>query len=342
MNKKSHSARGRRSPSLVSMRFALVLTAMATVPLFAQDMKTVSSSLASRIAASARKTVAVVDFTDLQGNATELGRFLAEQLSEDLVNDANGFRVIDREHLKTILQEHKLAATGLIDPTTIRKLGQIAGVDALVTGAITPFGDTVKLSAKVLDTSTAETIAAATIEVPKTKAIEDLLKRGIGTPSQPSRAAGEGETQTTASSFPQEPQSKKENKRPTFETDSYRVVIDSARRSGNNITVLLTFESISDKKIPLSWGWFFGYGHPSDRGPYLLDENGGRWDLLRNDDARVVFLSGYGPVDLPPGTKIRTRFVFGGSGAAGSFTLVCTEGAPQSGREIVIHDLKPD
>jgi len=55
---------------------------------------------------------------DLQGNVTELGRFLAEELSGALVNDSRGFRVIDRAHLKAILQEHKLAATGLIDPQT--------------------------------------------------------------------------------------------------------------------------------------------------------------------------------------------------------------------------------
>src|SRR5713101_2416494 len=134
MNKENLSFAGRTYAQLVSLALALLLTAIAAVQLFAQDMKTVSSSLASRIAASGRKTVAVVDFTDLQGNVTELGRFLAEELSVDLVGDAKGFEVIERTQLKVILQEHKLATTGLIDPQTARKLGQIAGVDALVTG----------------------------------------------------------------------------------------------------------------------------------------------------------------------------------------------------------------
>src|SRR5437867_8723462 len=83
-----------------------ILTAMLALPGLAQDLKPVSASLAGRIAASGRKTVAVVDFTDLQGNVTELGRFLAEKLSVDLVGDAKGFEVIDRTHLKSILQEH--------------------------------------------------------------------------------------------------------------------------------------------------------------------------------------------------------------------------------------------
>jgi len=180
INKENSSPAGRTCPRLLSLTLALLLTAIAARSAFAQDLKTVSASLANRVAASGRKTVAVIDFTDLQGNVTELGRFLAEELSVDLVNDAKGFEVIERTQLKTILQEHKLAATGVIDPQTARKLGQIAGVDALVTGTITPLGDSVRLSAKVLDTTTAKMIGAYTVDIPKTKAIEELLAKGIG------------------------------------------------------------------------------------------------------------------------------------------------------------------
>jgi len=174
---------------LVGQMLLLAVVALASIASFAQDMKPLSSILAKSIAASGRKTVAVVDFTDLQGNVTELGRFLAEELSVDLVGDAKGFEVIERNQLKVILQEHRLSATGLIDPQTARKLGQFAGVDALVTGTITAFGDTVRLSAKALDTQTAKMIGAATSDIPKTKAIEDLLQRGI---------AGEGPAKVTS------------------------------------------------------------------------------------------------------------------------------------------------
>src|SRR5437899_296918 len=58
-----------------------------------------------RLALSAgKKTVAVVDFTDLQGNVTELGRYLAEEFSTALVEEPRSFDVIDRIHLKVILQ----------------------------------------------------------------------------------------------------------------------------------------------------------------------------------------------------------------------------------------------
>ncbi len=167
----------------------LVVIMFAGIRSSAQDMKPVSSTLAKSIAASGRKKVAVVDFTDLQGNVTELGRYLAEELSVDLVGDAKGYEVIERNQLKVILQEHRLSATGLIDPQTARKLGEFAGVDALVTGTITAFGDSVRLSAKVLDTQTARMIGAATSDIPKTKAIEELLGKGIGA-TQPANVSG--------------------------------------------------------------------------------------------------------------------------------------------------------
>jgi len=169
-----------------------VLLLFAAIPCSSQDIKTISSSLGKSISASGRKTVAVIDFTDLQGNVTELGRFLAEEVSVNLVGDAKGYEVIERNQLKVILQEHRLSATGLIDPQTAKKLGQFAGVDALVTGTITPFGDTVRISTKVLDTQTAKMFGAATFDIPKTKAIEELLSRGIGSTQPPSSANSGG------------------------------------------------------------------------------------------------------------------------------------------------------
>ncbi|SRR6266852_5976057 len=169
-----------------------VLLLFVAIPCSSQDIKTISSSLGKSISASGRKTVAVIDFTDLQGNVTELGRFLAEEVSVNLVGDAKGYEVIERNQLKVILQEHRLSATGLIDPQTAKKLGQFAGVDALVTGTITAFGDTVRISTKILDTQTAKMFGAASFDIPKTKAIEELLSRGIGTAQPPSSANAGG------------------------------------------------------------------------------------------------------------------------------------------------------
>ena len=152
-----------------------------TQPVFSQGpaVYTLSSGLAEIANRSGRKTVAVVDFTDLQGCVTELGRYMAEDVSVALVNDAKGFEVIDRTNLKILMQEHKLASSGIIDPATARKLGQVAGVDALVTGTIAPLSDSVHVSAKILDTQTAKMLGGITADIPRTKTVDELLAKGV-------------------------------------------------------------------------------------------------------------------------------------------------------------------
>lgn len=162
---------------LISLVF--LLSDISILLAYEKEIKGLSISMAENIAKAGKKTIAVVDFTDLQGNVTELGRFISEEFSVALAGAGKGFEVVDRAHLKSIIAEHKLYSTGIIDPQTARKLGQIAGVDAIITGTITPFGDSVRLSIKILDTATAKVIGASSGDIAKTKAIEELLAKGI-------------------------------------------------------------------------------------------------------------------------------------------------------------------
>jgi TolB-like protein len=147
---------------------------------YEKEIKTISQELAQKIEGAGKKSVAIVDFNDLQGNVLELGRFLSEELSVAISSSGKGFEVVDRVHLKALLKEYKLSFTGLINKESAQKLGQIAGVDALITGTITPFGDSVRITVKILDINTAKLIGAVTANIPKTKAIEELSERGIG------------------------------------------------------------------------------------------------------------------------------------------------------------------
>src|ERR1035441_6732948 len=164
---------------LATLLIGLASVALATAQL--TEFRTLANNLAEGIAASGKRSIAVVDFTDLQGNPTELGRYVAEELSVAMARSNKGFEVIDRAHLKTILNEHKLTASGLIDPATAKKLGQIVGADALLTGSITPFSESVHVTIKVIVTDTARIIAAETIDLPKTPTIAELLGNGLGT-----------------------------------------------------------------------------------------------------------------------------------------------------------------
>lgn len=172
-----------REHSASTLRAVLVcclLLGPASAQGYQHEIQTAADVMGEKLAQAGKHRVAVIDFTDLQGDVTELGRFLAEEMSVALASTDDPIEVVDRTHLRVLLQEHKLSTTGLIDPATARKLGQIAGVDALVAGTLTPFGDTVRLTLKMLDASTARIIGATTAEIPKTKAIEELVAQGVG------------------------------------------------------------------------------------------------------------------------------------------------------------------
>lgn len=150
---------------------------------YEKEVEQLSAQMAEKIAAKGKKTVAVVDFTDLQGNVTELGRFLAEELSGSLSKGERGFEVVNRSNLKQLIQEHKLFSTGVIDQKAAMKLGEFSGIEALITGTITPFTENIRVSTSVLDIKTAKAIDNERENIPRTKDINELLEKSIAAPA---------------------------------------------------------------------------------------------------------------------------------------------------------------
>ena len=148
-----------------------------------QDIDKELSVLAERLAVVVKEhnktKVAVIDFSNLEGNSEgELGKYIAEQLTVNLVMSKRDFSVLDRANLRQILAEHKLTSKGLVDPENAKKLGQFAGVDALILGTIIPKGtNSISLTAKIITTDTAEIIGAARAEFNADDTVRQLMTK---------------------------------------------------------------------------------------------------------------------------------------------------------------------
>jgi TolB-like protein len=155
-----------------------------------KELSTLAEKLAPSITEHGKKKIAVIDFTDLQGASSELGKYIAEQLTVNLVMGKRDFSVLDRANLKSILAEHKLTATGLVDPENAKKLGMFAGVDALILGTIIPKSQTISLTAKIITTDTAEIVGAARAEFKADETVQQLSSRATRAddPGSPSRS----------------------------------------------------------------------------------------------------------------------------------------------------------
>ncbi len=219
----------------------------------AQDMDTELSDLAGKLAtqvnSQGKKKVAVLDFTDLQGGSSELGKYIAEQLTVNMVMGKRDFSVLDRANLKSILAEHKLTATGLVDPENAKKLGMFSGVDALILGTIIPKGTNTTLNAKIITTDTAEIVGAARAEFVTDNNVKQLASisvkpEDIAGASQPPASPAQkpfGDLQASVESLKFTPYAGGTISRVTFsiiitnmsESDTYGVALkDTGNRPG--------------------------------------------------------------------------------------------------------------
>jgi hypothetical protein len=62
-----------------------------------------------------------------------------------------------------------------VGPENAKKLGQFAGLDAIVIGTITPLSGTIRVTVKVLATDSPKLLAATSADIPKTNSIRDVM-----------------------------------------------------------------------------------------------------------------------------------------------------------------------
>lgn len=246
----------------------LCFTALFASPSFAASdleggVKDLAEQISKNMAASNKKKIAVVDFSDLDGNVAALGQFLAEELITQLFMISPGqFEVVERRQLLKLEKELLLSQTGFIEEKSIKKMGQVLGVDAIVTGSITDLGNTVKVNARLIGVESAKVFAVAATNIPKVGTVAELIAKAAATspqvltPESPQRTA-----QQVVSPSASNPQSKRVGdivatlKNVSVSKDEIRVVVDFFNQSDEILHV------IEDH---------FGNGHY----PSLTDENG--------------------------------------------------------------------
>jgi len=99
-----------------------------------------------------RKLVAIMDFdyatvrsgiAALFGTDIDVGKGIADLLVTKLVKDGT-YRVIERKALDKILAEQNFSNSDRANPNSAAKLGKLLGVDAIIVGSITQFGNETK------------------------------------------------------------------------------------------------------------------------------------------------------------------------------------------------------
>lgn len=119
-----------------------------------EAIESISVELSTQMLDEGARNISVLEFTDINGYESTLGKFVAEELMTNFVIDGN-FHVVESREYDRILQEHAMYADGLFDPKTIPELQKLVGVDSLVTGTVTTLGNHFSLSVRAISVETA-------------------------------------------------------------------------------------------------------------------------------------------------------------------------------------------
>jgi len=286
--------------------FALIVALTVSFLLFAssvmaldlrQGLEDLSAQLSKSIPEQRRITVAVTDFVDLQGQTSELGRYIAERLTTRL-SQLPKFRVIERRRLSPILNELRFSMSDLVDPAKAKQFGKLLGVEALVLGTISDVGSTVDIDARVIEIETSNILPGATVNISKDPDVARLMERRPETTTVPTRQPAQrsptGSTLPTAVRYQEFPK--------------FRVEIEGLQVGPRgDLTVFLAYVNKTQEELDFAlidvWAKTF-----------VIDNAGNRY-RYRSSSGLSSQIGSFGimdgsPLAIAPGTKATTSFTF--------------------------------
>ncbi len=154
------------------------------------QLNLLTDQIVTSLSQEKKSKIAVIEFSNLRGEVSQFGRYLAEELITRLYLTQK-FEVIERQMLKQVLEEHKLNMSGLIDPRSAKELGRILGVDAIASGSVTDLGGSVKVNARLISTETGKIFSVASVTILKDKVVRKLMDETIAPQDDPADQPGE-------------------------------------------------------------------------------------------------------------------------------------------------------
>ena len=261
--------------------------------------------------------LAFLDFTDSDGHSTPLGQFLAEEVGTQMLLTGE-LTVVDRTLLHSTLKKLHLDQ---LDPTqakTVRQAAKIVRADAFVSGVYIESPDSLQVTAKLINPSNTQMMAAARGTFPKVGPLTQFFKKE----EPPSPIVNVEQA--------------KESPQPVglgvHRNEYYELVVHSIDHQPGRATVDLTIESHFPRGFKILC-------HLQDT--VLKDDRGGVWHQAIEDNRESLCTRG---LELSPGRKQRAVLTFSASGetTASQFTFHFHETSPRRSASFALDGLKRD
>jgi TolB-like protein len=169
------------------MKQLFVLLYLTSIPLLGQKPKSyqvVTGGLIEKIISSptpkAPVNLAVVPFTATVSsvqNSKAFGEYLTETIIGSLSGHPEKLKLFERTRMDAILKEHEFILTDLMKPAAALKIGQLAPIDALLSGTYTKLKSYVDVSARLMDVTSGEIMASYTGRIKMNKNLAMLFQQ---------------------------------------------------------------------------------------------------------------------------------------------------------------------
>ena len=154
----------------------------------ARATKLAQTTVSAQVAAPGQSTppakprVAVLPF-NVRGNLgiPDAGASIAEMLNGALAATGR-YTLVERVLLQQLMEEQELQSSHLADEATLAEAGRLHGVEAIVSGTVIQWGETITLVARMIDTNTGVIRTSAEIKTKNRDSIPeqiDLLARKL-------------------------------------------------------------------------------------------------------------------------------------------------------------------
>ncbi|MBD3344239.1 MAG: hypothetical protein GF401_04165 [Chitinivibrionales bacterium] len=254
---------------------------------FDESLDALAGQIVKDLSTFEKKVVALRDFAHLEGKITQLGRFIAEELTTRLYRTGR-FEIIERQLLHRTMHEHKLNMMSMVDQQSAVKLGRLIGAQVIASGSLTDLGSSIKVNARLVDTENGKVFSVASVTIPKTTTVASLMSKPLkdgafnfGRNASQERDNTNGkkgaaqEMSPTASSVP--------SAIDKLTKDGFTLSVrQCARTIDGTVTCTLTIENTNEKDREFA----VQYGYPSTR---MFDNLGNEYRITAIDMANKSY-----------------------------------------------------
>jgi hypothetical protein len=127
-----------------------------------------------------KKKIVVIQFQEIDGSQTYLGKFLSEEVSSELANQSENqklFDIVGQDRIRSIIKEKNISSS---EPSLLAKtVGSIGLADIIIFGVITDFDTDFRVNVKLYSTQTSNEIGSVKLSFSKTPSLSSFHTRRV-------------------------------------------------------------------------------------------------------------------------------------------------------------------